>query len=156
MTSNETLDSSSTLIYYSSGDNVYYKGTVKVSTTDEDGNATTTDKTVDWTGVDLDCSTILSLGVTSDYLLAGTSSGIVHTSLSNGIPATNASTDFSTNADSALSSYYEISLILVIDSGKTEAGTTIFATAETQKSSASMNNVGLWGYYASENEWNRE
>ena len=139
MTTNESPDSDATYIYYSSGDNVYYSN---------DGST--------WTAVDLSCDTIYSLGVTYDYLLAGTDSGIVHTTwASENIPSAGNS-DFDTNADSTLSSYYEIPAILVIDSSRHETTGTIYASSVTSSSSASLNNVGLWSYYASEGEWNRE
>ena len=139
ITSNETADSDATIIYRSDGgDNVYYSK-----------NGT------DWTNVDLSCSTIVSLAVTSDYLLAGTDSGIVHTKLTSGIPSSG-NESFSTNADSTLSSYYEIPAILVINPALSETSGTIYASSITSSSSASLNNVGLWSYYASENEWNRE
>lgn len=138
MTSNETLVDESTYIYYSSGDNVYYSS---------DGSA--------WTSVDLDCDTIYSLGITADYLLAGTDGGIVHTPLSDAIPSSGTA-DFSTNADSALSTYYEVYAIMVVDPADAETSATIFATANTSSTSASLNNVGLWSYFASEGEWNRE
>ena len=145
MTSNETSeDDESTYIYRSSGDTVYYS---------TDGES--------WTSVDLNCDTILSLAITKDYLLAGTASGIVHTPLkadSNdkyAIPSSG-NADFDTNADSTLSSYYEVPALLTIDSSKSEKDATIFATCLTSSTSASLNNVGLWSYFATEGEWNRE
>ena len=146
MATNETLESEATYIYYSSGDNVYYS----------------TDAST-WTSVDLGCDVIYSMALTSDYLLAGTDSGIVHTALKAdssdaaivAIPSTG-NADFSTNADSTLSSYYEVPSVLVIDPAKTETDATIFASAVTSSTSASLGNVGLWSYFASTGEWNRE
>ena len=144
MTSNETSEADSTYIYRSSGDTVYYS---------TDGKS--------WESVDLNCDTILSLAITKDYLLAGTASGIVHTPLkadSNdkyAIPSSG-NADFDTNADSTLSSYYEVPALLTIDSSKSEKDATIFATCLTSSTSASLNNVGLWSYFATEGEWNRE
>ncbi|MBQ4377891.1 MAG: hypothetical protein II821_01645 [Treponema sp.] len=139
MISNETSSSDATFIYYASGDCVYYT---------PDGST--------WTAVDLDCDTIVSLAVTSDYLLAGTDGGIVHTTWSSeGIPASgNAS--FSTNASSTLSSYYEILQVLAVDPSLSETAGTLFASTDTSSSSASLKNVGLWGYFASKGKWNRE
>ena len=144
MTSNETSKDESTYIYRSSGDTVYYS---------TNGN--------NWESVDLNCDTILSLAITKDYLLAGTASGIVHTPLKadsngkNAIPSSG-NADFDTNADSTLSSYYEVPALLTIDSSKSEKDATIFATCLTSSTSASLNNVGLWSYFATEGEWNRE
>ena len=138
MASNETLETDSTMLYYSEGDRIFYS---------KDAS--------DWQNADLDCDTIYSIAVTADYILAGTASGIVHTTLTIGVPSSGTA-DFSTNADSTLSSYYEIPAVLVIDSSKTERGATIFASCVTSSTSASLNNVGLWSYFASEGEWNRE
>lgn len=146
MTSNETSEADSTYIYRSSGDTVYYSADGKWS---------------DSASVDLSSDTILSLAITKDYLLAGTASGIVHTPLkvdSNNkyaIPSSG-NADFDTNADSTLSSYYEVPALLTIDSSKSEKDATIFATCLTSSTSASLNNVGLWSYFATEGEWNRE
>lgn len=149
MITNETFEDDATYIYYSSGDNVYYS---------TDGE--------NWNSVDLDCSTIYSLGFSKNYILAGTSSGIYHTELepdANDIVAvpSNGNTDFDTNAQSALSTYYHIENILVVDPSretdtKTADDGTVFASSITDSSSASLKNVGLWGYYASKAEWNRE
>ena len=143
MTSATTSTSSETA-YFSSGAYVYYST-----------NGT------DWTGVNLGCDTILSPTITNNYILAGTSDGIVHTPINvetNGSAAVPSSgtADFSTNADSALSSYYEIPALLAIDPTKNETAGTIYASSITSSSSASLNNVGLWSYYASTKEWNRE
>lgn len=138
MTSNETFDTASTYIYRSSSSSVYYT---------QDGSS--------WTGVDLDSGTIQAMTLSSDYLLAGTSSGIVHTPITDYIPK-NGTSDFSTNAASTLSSYYEVPAVAVIDPSQTEKTATIFASAITSSTSASLNNVGLWSYFASKGEWNRE
>lgn len=144
MTTNETSNKDATYIYRSLADNIIYS----------------TDAT-SWTMVNLNHKTILSIALTADYLLAGTTGGIIHTSLkadSNSIKAIpNAGhVDFTTNADSALSSYYDVQALLVVDPSKTEIAATIFATAESSSTSASLNNVGLWSYFSSRNEWNRE
>ncbi len=138
MASNETPVSDSTYIYRSKGDSIYYK------TADSD-----------WASSDLDCDTIYSIAITKDYLLAGTDSGIVHTPLTECIPSSGTA-DFSTNADSTLSSYYKIPYLLVLDSSLTELQASIFASCVTASTSASLNNVGLWSYFATTGEWNRE
>ena len=138
MTTNETAESDATAIYYADGDNVHYS---------MDGS--------EWDSADLDCGKIISLGVTADYLLAGTESGIAHTPLTDNVPS-NGNADFSTNAESTLSSYYEVPAILVINPALEETGGTIYAASVTSSSNASLNNVGLWSYYASKGEWNRE
>ena len=138
MTSATTSTSSETA-YYSDGAYVYYS---------TDGSS--------WEPVNLGCDTILSLTITNNYLLAGTSDGIVHTPINENAVPSSGTADFSTNADSALSSYYEIPALLAIDPTKNETAGTIYASSITSSSSASLNNVGLWSYYASTGEWNRE
>ena len=144
MTSNETKDVASTYIYRSNGANVLYST-----------NGT------DWTSVNLDCDSIQTIAVTKDFILVGTKKGIVHQSWkttafpTGGIP-NSGNTSFSTNATSTLSSYYEIPSVLVIDTSQVENGTTIFASGITSSSSVSLNNLGLWSYYANEGEWKRE
>lgn len=138
MTSNETSTSDSTYIYCATGDYVWYSS---------DGST--------WGYSSLSCNTIHSIAVTADYLLAGTSGGIVHTPLISNIPSYG-NANFSTNADSALSSYYEVPALLVLDPLQSEISATIFATCITSSTSASLNNVGLWSYFATTREWNRE
>lgn len=145
MTTNETLDDEASYLYYATGDNVYYS----------------TDAST-WTPVDLSCDTILSLAVTQNYLIAGTDEGIVHTPYTTkaendvgGIP-TEGTADFDTNADSTLSSYYEVNSVLVIDPSLGEYDGTIYASIDMSGTSASLNNIGLWSYYAYKGKWNRE
>lgn len=133
-----TSNADDSCIYYASGGTVSYyageeaKGSVSVSG-----------------------DNILSLGVTSDYLLVGTDEGIQHTPLNDIVPS-GGTADFLTNADSTLSSYYEVPAILVVDPSKPEYEGTIYASSVTSSSSASKKNMGLWSYYASTREWNRE
>ncbi len=163
MTSNETKDDASTLIYRCSGDNIYYKGSI-TTTTESDGTSTTTSTVYDWTPVDLDCGTIQSIAVTTNYIIVGTSEGIAHQTWATaeiGGPATggipnSGNTSFSTNATSTLSSYYTIPALLVVNPSEGEYSATIFASSITSSTSASLKNVGLWSYFATTGEWNRE
>lgn len=144
MASNETKDESSTCIYRCDSSTIYYS---------KDGSS--------WSSANLGCDTIYSIGITKDYILVGTKSGIAHQKWSStftptgGAPATGTS-DFDTNAASTLSSYYEVPTILVVDPAQAEKAATIYASSITSSSSASLNNVGLWSYFASKGEWNRE
>ena len=146
MTSNETTADPTDAdygytpyIYYATGDNVYYTA---------DGS---------WEGYsDLSCDTILSLAVTNDYLLAGTDEGIVHTTwASENIPSAGTA-DFSTNADSTLSSYYVVNCLLAVDPSRDETAGTLYGAIDMSGTPASLNNVGLWSYYAYKGKWNRE
>ncbi|MBR1535851.1 MAG: hypothetical protein IJ630_02815 [Treponema sp.] len=137
----ETEDDDASYLYFGNSDDVYYS---------EDGS--------DWSSVDLDCSTICSLGVTDTYLLIGTSDGIAHILLSTlkGGASSASTTSFDNNAASALSSYYKVPAILVVNPALDETSGTIFASSITSSTSASLNNVGLWSYFSSEGKWNRE
>ena len=108
---------------------------------------------------DLGIGTILSIAPTADYILLGTSDGIEHVAHTSGVPAS-ATSDFSTNADSTLSSYYEIWNVLAVDPSANETagtiyGTTVF-TGSSSSTSATFDNTGLWAYYTSRSSWNRE
>ncbi len=141
LVSDETEDDDATYLYFGTSDDVYYF---------QDGSS--------WTSVDLDCSTICSLGVTDNYLLIGTSDGIAHILLSTlkGGASSASTTSFDNNAASALSSYYKVPAILVVNPALDEYSGTIFASSITSSTSASLNNVGLWSYFSSEGKWNRE
>ncbi len=146
MTTNETFDDDATYMYRTSSSNVYFTS---------DGSS--------WSGYDYDDS-VLSLAVTKDYMLLGTDSGIARVKLTNGVMA-NETTSFDTNASSALSSYYKIWAVLAVNPAKNEIsgvenGTDIYAsttfTGSTSSTSATFESIGLWSYYPTRDEWNRE
>ena len=103
---------------------------------------------------------ITSIAVTSDAILLGTyGRGLEKTTNESGVPGSSLA-NFSTNADSALGSPYIIPALLCVDSAATETGATIYASADfRRKSSSSGGNykdIGLWSYYPSRGNWNRE
>ena len=104
-------------------------------------------------------TTIQSLGVTADYLLVGTNAGIYHRPLTDKIPGI-LSVDFLTNAASTLSPAYTILSILVVYPELPETKTPIYAsqvyTGNGSSNSAQFDHVGLWAYYPSRGNWNRE
>lgn len=139
---NETSSADGTIYYYGDGSNIAW------------GKDGTQSGSVGST------ATVLSLGVTGDYILAGTSSGICHHALSaDGVPGKE-STDFATNAYSTLSTAYEILSILVVNPENSETQTAIYATQVYEGSgssnSAQFDHIGLWAYYPSRGNWNRE
>lgn len=148
-TSNQTESgaASTPCVYTASGDDIYYS---------TDGSA--------WTCIDTDSNSIISMGFTKDFMLLGTTDGIQHVTMGADSTDTNkpgsSIQDFDNNAASALSSYYEVPALLVVNPGANEYSTAIFAAAEfsgsSSSTSATLDNVGLWGYYPSEDEWNRE
>lgn len=141
-TSNETEDDDATYVYTANGETIYYS---------KDGTS--------WSSVSPADEDILSIGFTQDYILFGTEEGIEHVAVTNLVPSGSTS-DFDNNAQSALSSYYMIEALLVADPSKNEDSTPIFASVEfdgsSSSTSATLENVGLWAYYPSEDEWNRE
>lgn len=101
---------------------------------------------------------VLSVGVTADYILVGTDSGISHHPLNDSVPG--AKTDFTTNAEATLSSAYRVLSILVVRPELNEAQTPIYAsqvyTGNGSSNSAQFDHIGLWAYYPSRGNWNRE
>lgn len=103
---------------------------------------------------------ITSIAATSDAILLGTNGrGLQKTTNASGVPGSSLS-GFSTNADAALDAPYMIPAMLCIDSAAPETGAMLYATADfKRKSSSSGGNykdVGLWSYYPSRGNWNRE
>ncbi len=139
-TTNETTTSPATMYYYGLGAYLYWGG-----------EKTTT------TGL-LCADTIQSLGITADYILIGTNSGISHRLLSSKVPGANVS--FVTNADSTLSGAYVVLSILVTNPELNELQTPIYAsqvyTGNGSSNSAQFDHVGLWAYYPARGNWNRE
>ncbi len=103
---------------------------------------------------------ITSIAATSDAILLGTNGrGLQKTTNASGTPGSSLA-GFSTNADSALDTPYIIPAMLCIDSAASETGATLYASADfKRKSSTSGGNykdIGLWSYYPSRGNWNRE
>ena len=109
----------------------------------------------------VNCSAnITSIAATSDAILLGTNGrGLQKTTNASGVPGSSLA-GFSTNADSALDAPYIIPALLCIDSAAPETGAKLYASADfKRKSSSSGGNykdVGLWSYYPSRGNWNRE
>jgi len=117
---------------------------------------------------------IMSIAVTDDYLLFGCGDptdsvigdgGIYHLSLgkinSESFSDPLSETDsFSTNADAALTQYYEVRSLLVEDPSKPELDACIFASITFKSAGSSISvsyeNKGLWAYYPGRGNWNRE
>lgn len=129
-------------IYYSSGDYLYYS----------------TNPAMGWTKTDPDVSgEIISMALTADYFILGTDGGgLYRVQNEDGVP-TGDEKSFDTNADVALGSPYTIRSIYCIDPAKNETDAVIYATADFSGStSGSMDDIGLWSYYPSRGNWNRE
>ncbi len=102
---------------------------------------------------------ILSLGVTKDYILVGTSSGITHHPLTaEGVPGSRAS-NMPYNAEATLSAQYNILSILVVNPEKNETETAIYASQNytgNGSNSAQFDHICMWAYYPERREWNRD
>lgn len=140
VTTNETTASPGDTVYYAKNGRLYY------------GNGTS------WSSVPTTNSFVYALGVTNNYIYLGTADGIMHQELSAWIPGSLA--DFKTNADSALSPYYEIHNVLVMNPENDELDTVIYGTSTfsglTSNTSAKTKNCGLWSFIPSRGSWNRE
>lgn len=111
--------------------------------------------------VSIDCSNIISLGITSDYLLLGTEGGIQHVALNSEKMPANKVSDFQTNAKNILHSPYIITLLFVLDSTKNETATDIYAANEylgvfSSSTTALFEDFGLWAYYPGRGNWNKD
>ncbi|MBP3708878.1 MAG: hypothetical protein J6I73_00495 [Treponema sp.] len=105
-------------------------------------------------------SAIISMAVTSDAIILGTErNGLAKVVNTSGVPGS-ATVEFETNASAALESPYEILAMLCVDSDQPEKKATIYASADFRgtpsSSKGSYNDVGLWSYYESRGNWNRE
>ena len=148
---NETSSKSPTVVYYGDDEDLYYSTSLESPAFAKILDAG---------------STIRSLAYTSDALLIGRGStttgygGITKVSLNaSGVPSSSLSS-FSTNASYQLSSSYLVLALLNATPQKSETssilyGSTSVATAGTS-SNVSYKNVGLWSYYPSRGNWNRE
>ncbi len=111
--------------------------------------------------VSINCGNILSLGITNDMLLLGTESGIAHVSFdSERIPGTDRPV-FATNAASVLHSPYNVISLFVFDSTKNELDNDLYAANEypgyySTSTTALFEDIGLWAYYPSRGNWNKD
>ena len=143
-------------IYWGEGSKLYYSN----NASEPKGNK---ELALD-AGTDISC-----LAATKDALLIGrgdfsnsliSKGGIAKTSLdSDGKPGTSLES-FSTNATSQLASVYQIYTLLVANPNETELEASIYASmgfkGSGSSTSVSYDNIGLWSYYKSRGNWNRE
>ena len=114
-------------------------------------------------------SPIASLAFTADSILIGRGSytssytsnaGIDRVLLDESGKPKKETSDFENNAKYQFTSAYIVMTLLNADPSKTEAQANLYATISYRgsgsSSAASFNNVGLWSYYPSRGNWNRE
>lgn len=134
-------------IYYTSGSALYYADSYDASS-----NAFLTGSE-SAKSVALDKGQILDIAVSKDFLLLGTVNGIAHVTLdANSIPAS-ATTAFTNNAVSTLTSAYRVYTVFSRDPYVNEydndlwGTTTIYGSLSSSSTSGLFNELGLWAYY---------
>lgn len=135
-------DTDGTRCYYSKGSSVYYEGTGLTSGSHDYVNGT-----------------IYSLAYTADTLLIGSSYGIAHVTHDSTGALASSTSSFSTNAESTLSSQYEVNALLTLDPSLSETGGVHYGSltfSGTGSNSAQFNHIGLWAYYPARGNWNCE
>ena len=151
--SSNTTYSAPTCVYWGSGSTLYY--ITDVTATSSSGSIGAS-------------RTISSLAVCSDSIIIGrgnvnststsTSGGITRSLLSNGVPT--GTTDFTTNAESQISSGYIVFSLLNANPAEAELDSALYASigflGTGSSTSVSYSNIGLWSYYPSRGNWNRE
>lgn len=115
--------------------------------------------------VSLDAGGILSIGVTSNYLLLGTTSGLKHVSLNDDIPSSSISSFSSGNNGGSIISEY-VFKVFVLDPSKQEDtkveanGTDEYCASaiygSISSSSDAFDETGLYSYYPGRGTWNRD
>ncbi len=152
-TTDETYSAPPTRIYYGSGSTLRYSDTTGSNFTD----AFTTDYP------------IITLTTTADSILIGrgfpsssstvTYGGMIKTSLTNGVPGSS-SESFSTNCAFKLTAAYYILAAINATPDQTETNSILYASmtfyGTGTSSSVSFSDIGLWSYYPTRGNWNRE
>ena len=149
---NETKTTDATFAYYGNGSYVHY---LKSDATY--GGSIGTSRSVSALAVCAD-SIIIGMGTWDASLGVSTYGGITKSNLSNGIPT--GTTSFKTNAESQITSGYHVYALLNADPSETETASALYAAigiAGTGSSSGvAYSSIGLWSYYPSRGNWNRE
>jgi len=141
-----------TCVYWGSGSTLYYITDVTATS----AKSISASHNISALAVCKD-SILIGMGNTSAYS-SSTSGGITHSYLSSGVPT--GTTDFSTNAASQISSGYIVFSLLNANPAEDETASALYASigfCGTGSSTAvSYSSVGLWSYYPSRGNWNRE
>lgn len=144
---NETASSPATYVYYASSETLYSFPVSSPGTKTSASLSTSKD--------------IISMTVTSDSILLGTNGNGIFRVTRNaaGKPASSTSS-FSTNAQSVMYSPYIVRTLFCVSPDLNETATTLYASLQfrytAQSASADYGNVGLWSYYPTRGNWNKE
>ena len=144
-TTNETYTDEATYFYYTNGGNkLYYDNGSGAKNISADSNYT-----------------IASLATTADSILLGYGSpyggsggGIGRSILSGGIPT--GVTSFDSNAKFQITSSYIVPALVNATPEKTEKDSCLYASLTFSGTAYNFDNIGLWSYYPSRGNWNRE
>lgn len=111
----------------------------------------------DYREAKVDAGSILSLAVTNNFVLIGTTGGIKRVRLYDGIPE-NDTTKFSNNGNSIINEY--VFAVFVLEPDKNEGETDEYAVStihgSIRSSSDAWEDAGLYAYYPTRREWNRD
>ena len=144
-TTNETYDNDATYYYYSNGGNNLYfnngSGPNKISA-DSDYTIASLATTAD--------SILIGYGTTS----TGYGGGIGRSLLVDGKPT--GVVGFDSNAKFQITTSYMVPVVLNASPEKTEKESSLYAAVTFAGSSYNFDNIGLWSYYPSRGNWNRE
>ncbi len=84
--------------------------------------------------------------------------GITRSELEDGVPT--GTTSFSTNASTQITSGYHVFALLNVDPSENETDSALYAAIGFAGSGSSTgvaySSIGLWSYYPSRGNWNRE
>ena len=104
------------------------------------------------------CSNSILIGL-GDFSITNSTGGIKRVLLSNGNPNSYTS-EFDSNASYQFTSSYMINCLLNATPGESENNSCLYIansfSGNNSTSNASFKNIGLWSYYPSRGNWNRE
>lgn len=151
-TTNETYSQKATRYYYAIDGTLY----------GNDANNTTINKKFIDIGSQISslavCSNSILIGL-GDFSKTNSTGGIKRVLLSNGNPNSYTS-EFDSNASYQFTSSYMINCLLNATPGESENNSCLYIansfSGNNSTSNASFKNIGLWSYYPSRGNWNRE
>ena len=153
---NETSTNEATRVYYASGSTLYYldcSSSLPNSATKSIGAS----RTISALAICSD-SIIIGMGTWDASTGYSTYGGITKSNLIDGVPQ--GTTSFKTNAESQITSGYQVYALLNADPSQAELASALYAAigiAGTGSSTGvAYSSIGLWSYYPSRGNWNRE
>lgn len=142
-TTNETYADEADYYYYSNGNStLYYSNGSDKGSIDTDHNISAL----------ATCSDIILIGYGN--MVTGNAGGIDKVILDNKIPTSLGT--FTTNAQFQITSDFIVLALLNATPEKSELESSLYSAINFPGTSESFSNVGLWSYYPSRGNWNRE